>query len=483
MSSLISGFATACANHRDRPAVILPSAVVPFFELEGHVHRLAAWLEKQGLSPGCAVGIALADEYRHLVASLALMRLGCPQVGLSRHDPPSMRRTLAARCGVAAVLADGSGGHEGLEEFVPDYEAVLSDPSLDGATLPTPSDETVAVYLGTSGTTGGMKIVALSHGAFMRQAITRKMPFDGAVEYILSPLEFLYPKKHRLRSVVTGFTSLYHPADPEALPDLCARYGVDILRLSPPQAQALLDAADRNGLRLPERTALFVGGARISGSMRQAFREGGVAALHVEYGATECGNIAVAGPELHADHPDAVGRALPGVDIEVVDGEGRPVPAGIEGFVRIRTPGMAQGYLGDEALSKAAFRDGWYHSNDRGCLTPDGILLHGGRADDMMILNSINIHPAEIERLAEAYPGVVECAAFPLRSAVHGDIPMLAVVARGECDLKALLAHCRERLGVRAPRRVVAVDALPRNGAGKVLRGDLTERAKAGEWK
>ena len=113
-----------------------------------------------------------------------------------------------------------------------------------------------------------------------------------------------------------------------------------------------------------------------------------------------------------------------------------------------------------------------------GCLLPDGTLRIAGRGDDMMILGTLNIFPAEIERAAEGFRGVVECAAFPLRSAVHGDIPMLAAVTRDGFDAAALLAECRAKLGLRAPRKVVVVAALPRNAAGKVLRRELAALAR-----
>jgi acyl-CoA synthetase (AMP-forming)/AMP-acid ligase II len=97
----------------------------------------------------------------------------------------------------------------------------------------------------------------------------------------------------------------------------------------------------------------------------------------------------------------------------------------------------------------------------------------------MMILGTINIFPLEIERVAAGFPGVAECAAFAQRSATLGDIPALAVVAAGGAtpDAAALLAHCRAQLGVRAPRRVIMLPALPRNAAGKVLRQDLAALA------
>jgi long-chain acyl-CoA synthetase len=481
-SSLIAKFHDTGARHANRPALIDGDGIVSYGELSGLVSRLAGWLARQGLGDGDTVGIAIRHERHHLLASLALLRLGCPQVVLASHDPAALRQEIARRCRVVAIVTDDGASDDGLPLLMPDFEALRSL-SCPGDALAMPDDDAVAVLLASSGTTGNAKIIPLTHRSVMLQALTRQMPKPSATEYIASSIEFLYPKKHRLRSALAGFTSLFLKADHADVPDICRRFKVDCLRLSPPQAQSLIDMAPENAaLRLPEGIAVYVGGSRITPTMRAAFQRTQVHALHVEYGATETGNIAIAGPELHERLPDAVGRPLPGVDLEIVDEAGRIMPPGIDGFIRIRTPGMASRYLDDEALSAKAFRDGWYYGGDRGFLNEDGILIFGGRADDMMILNSINIFPAEIERVAEGFPGVVECAAFPMRSQVHGDIPLLAVVTDQGCDLKGLMSFCREQLGIRAPRRVIGLERLPRSAEGKVVRRDLSARAAAGEF-
>ena len=481
-SSLIAKFQEAGVRHAGRAALIDDAGSIDFAELGGLVSRLTGWLARQGLAPGDAVGISVRNERHHLLTSLALLRLGCPQVVLASHDPAPQRAEIAARCRVVATVAEDGAADDGVPLILPDFDGIGSLP-CPGDGLAMPSDDSVAQLLASSGTTGRGKIVPLTHRMIMLQGATRQMPEHAATEYIASSIEFLYPKKHRLRSVIGGYTSLFRQADHAELPEICRRFKVDCLRLSPPQAQSLIDmapgGADR---RLPGDMAVYVGGSRIAPSMRAAFQRAQSRSLHVEYGATEVGNIAVAGPDLHERLPDAVGRPLPGVVLEVIDEADRVLPPGIDGLIRIRTPGMAAGYLDDPAMSAKAFRDGWYYSGDRGHLNDEGILIFGGRDDDMMILNSINIFPAEIERVVEGFPGVIECAAFPMRSQVHGDIPMLAVVADGTCDLKMLMSLCRERLGIRAPRKVIGLERLPRSAEGKVIRRDLSARAASGEF-
>ena len=104
-----------------------------------------------------------------------------------------------------------------------------------------------------------------------------------------------------------------------------------------------------------------------------------------------------------------------------------------------------------------------------------GSLCLLGRLDDVMNLRGIKVYPSEIERVLERDPAVKTAAAFALRSQLHGEIPVAAIEWQGDArpDAGALLTRVREELGVRAPRRIVVVDALPRTSTGKVARREL----------
>jgi long-chain acyl-CoA synthetase len=101
----------------------------------------------------------------------------------------------------------------------------------------------------------------------------------------------------------------------------------------------------------------------------------------------------------------------------------------------------------------------------------------------MMIMNGINIYPVEIERILERHPAVESAAAFPLASAMHGQIPVAAVELRAgtRCAGGELVAFARDALGMRAPRRVEVVAALPRNAQGKVMKRELAAGFARGE--
>ena len=138
---------------------------------------------------------------------------------------------------------------------------------------------------------------------------------------------------------------------------------------------------------------------------------------------------------------------------------------------------MAGGYLGDAEATSMAFRDGWFHPKDLGRLGSDGLLDHCGRADDLMIVDGVNVYPAEIERALASLPGVAQAVAVPVRHPVHQDIPVAVVTLDVDAGLDetTLLRRARERLGPRAPALVVVLPEIPRNAQGKPLRRRLEE--------
>jgi long-chain acyl-CoA synthetase len=142
---------------------------------------------------------------------------------------------------------------------------------------------------------------------------------------------------------------------------------------------------------------------------------------------------------------------------------------------RIRKAAMPRGYL-DDPVASSAFRDGWFYPRDLLSRTENGPLVFHGRLDDTMILNGINIFPSAIEDTLESHPDVREAVAYAVKSRIHGDIPVAAVILKDggrKGDASHLIDHCRRILGMRAPRRVVVVEHIPRNSAGKPLRREL----------
>jgi long-chain acyl-CoA synthetase len=450
----------------DRPAFIRGDGAVGYGDVARLVRAHAAQMLRAGIAPGDAVGITLADQWTHILCSLALIRLGCRQVGLPRHDPAPLREELVRRIGVVAIIGDTPEDALGGAALVrPDHEAAAR-----GAPASLPPIGHGELVMATSGTTGRPKLMIAREPMLLDQA--ERIAGFGAVFVHRPSFDGNHSRRLTYRSLVTGGTEvLARDLPPRDLAALVARHGVTRVHLAPRDVAALPDAL--GGAAWPAGTSIVTTGTRVPQAVRRDVQGRLGCALHVVYGTTEAGIVSIAGPDDHEDHPDSVGRILPGVEAQALDDAGRPLPEGEDGLLRFRTPALVEGYLDDAAADATYFRDGWFHPGDIGRRLPGGVLLVAGRADDRMTLGVIKIFPAEIEAVAEGFPGVVECAAYPIASASLGDIPVLAVVAREGFDAAALLAHCRARLGMRAPRRIDVVPALPRNAQGKVLRREL----------
>jgi acyl-coenzyme A synthetase/AMP-(fatty) acid ligase len=463
---------TLAVNAPGRIAVIDRGAPVTYAELALSSRRAAAWLFAQGIGPGDMVGISWPDELPHLLVCLALQRLGATQVTLAGRDPPAMRQAMAERLGVVAVVA-GSTDHAlpGCATLLPDPDAFAADAALDRVALPRVGPG--ACVLTSSGTTGREKLVLMTAQIMARQAALTSA--SGGVRHRIATNEFNNGKRQQLSTLWAGATEvLVNNRAGMGLAELCARFGVERLDIPPVAAERLLQEMRRPGAPpWPVAASVRLSGARVPGPLRAELQARLTRNVIVNLASTECGAMTLAGPDDHAVHPDTVGRPARGVELVVVDDEGRPCPAGEPGHLRVRSAACVDGYIADPVATALAFRDGCFFPGDMGYFLPDGSLVHLGRADDMMNLGSIKIFPAEIEAVAQDFPGVAECAAFAMRAPAVGDIPILAVVAAAGLDTDALLARCRARLGLRAPRRVVVVAQLPRNPQGKILRSEL----------
>jgi acyl-coenzyme A synthetase/AMP-(fatty) acid ligase len=184
------------------------------------------------------------------------------------------------------------------------------------------------------------------------------------------------------------------------------------------------------------------------------------------YGANEITGI--------CDDLDAsgVGIISAGVDVRILDSEGRELPQGELGMIAVRTPGMVEGYIDDEEATKRAFKDGWFISGDWGTLVEPRVLRLAGRYDDLLIVGGIKVPAIQVESQVRELAKATDCAVFALNlegGAISLGIALVVPPGSDRADLRAKVQRGLT-MGVSTSARILFLDAMPRMGNGKIDR-------------
>jgi len=503
----------AAAQHGARPSLVFREHSYSHQEIDTRSNRFAQALIALGLQPGERVAVLLENSVESLDSQFGAEKAALAYVALNARHTQAEHLDILADAQAAAVLV-GPQFASLVQAFVaasgrqlPALRHVLtlgeaSPGAMDFASAcAEASDAAPAIEVGpdhlariayTSGTTGKPKGVAYTVGRLQARlsnhflALEYGLSVDDAMLHV-GPLThaagvYLFPCYLRgARNVVLD------RFDPASLLAAIESYRITHLMLVPTMMSRLVEAieggatGDWSSLRrihygtAPTPVSLIRRAMKIFGPI-----------LRQQYGMTEAVQpLTVLYPHEHlgnsedaADDPiGSCGKPTVNVRIVLRDAQGRPVPQGEVGEVTLAHEGAAAVMLWRRPeLMAEVVRDGWYYSGDLGRFDRQGFLHIVGRNKDMIISGGFNVYAREVEDALAAHPQVLESAVLGLPDAEWGEIVAAVVVLREGSALtpEALQAHCAERIaGYKKPRRVVFVDALPRNLAGKVLKGEL----------
>jgi acyl-CoA synthetase (AMP-forming)/AMP-acid ligase II len=185
-------------------------------------------------------------------------------------------------------------------------------------------------------------------------------------------------------------------------------------------------------------------------------------------------------PEHQLSHVGSVGTPLTGVQVAIMDPDGRLLPPGEQGEIVYRGPSTMQEYLHDEAATGTAFAHGWFHSGDVGSFGDDGVLWFADRYKDVIKTGGENVASIEVERAVyDAEPGVAEVVVVGLPHARWSEAITAVVVPKPdtEIDPEKLTAALKDRLdGYKVPKAVIVADELPRTSTGKIQKNVVRDR-------
>jgi long-chain acyl-CoA synthetase len=455
----------------DKEALVSATKSICYAELAELVENGAAWLYQHGIKQGDTVGLVISDEIEHLLASLSLLALGVRQITLATHESLDVHRTLIMRANLNYIITNRAYPEiNQIDDVSYIYWSSAQKSTLDFYSLDLHNSEGI-LYINTTGTTAKSNIILFTETQIGQQAL-RHIDYTNERLLRLAPVEFNTSKRHRLYSLWNGGCNVFRPTgDLQEVVTFAHDYGVTCLDVSRMHIYELCSIPKLQHLK---GIKVRPGGAEVPLALRKKFVNVVPSLLYVRYATTETGAIAMAGPTDHIDNASC-GKVLPGVVLQIVNDSGEELPPNTIGEIRVRTPGMATGYLDNPQQTSHRFHDGWFYPGDTGCIKADGQLLVYGRKDDMIILNGINIFPSEIEIVLESHPAVANAIAVALTSQIHGQIPVAAVQLKqgNSTNVDELMIYAREKLVLRYPRRILILDTLPRNKQGKLLRQEV----------
>ena len=514
---------SSAERYSTRPAIVDASVGVTlsYDDLGGAVHEAARAFLAHGLELGERVAIWAPNLWEWVVAALGVHAAGgalvpintrfkgreaayvlqksrarvlvtigefldVDYVGMLRDavdvdvDLPDLREIVVLR-------GDAPAGTVGWDDFVYRGDVISSEEAEDRADRVEPS--MVSDIMFTSGTTGNPKGVMGTHAQALR-AYRDWASVVGLREddryLIVNPYFHAFGYKAGiLACLMTGATNLPHLVfDPVAVLERVPRDHISMLPGPPTLYQSILNLPDLKSYDISTLRLSVTGAAAIPVELILRMREElTFETIITGYGLTEACGIATMC--RYDDDPETIantsGRAIPGIEVQVVGEDGTERPRGEPGEVVVRGYNVMLGYLDDpEQTAEAIDADGWLHTGDVGVMDERGYLRITDRTKDMFVVGGFNAYPAEIENLMLRNEKIAQVAVVGVPDDRMGEVGMAFVVLRpGEqATPDELVAWCRDEMAnYKAPRHVELVDALPLNATGKVLKYQLREEA------
>jgi long-chain acyl-CoA synthetase len=487
----------------DHPALAEASGTWTYRQLSLAVAETQAWLLDSGVRPGDRV-MVVCENCRAFVAillaiagidawpALVSARLSAKEVDAIR-DHCGARRVLYTT-GVSLQAREHAKRHGAVTQDVASLGSIAIGPlneivepeAIDDAT-----QQRVAALIYTSGTTGLPKGVMLTH---------RNLLFVASVSArirSLSPEDRLYgvlPMSHAvglsivlLGSLVSGAT-LYLASrfDPVATLATLDKERLTVVLGAPGMFSLLADYAKLKGLQsftFPALRIISSSGAPLQPTVKTQVESLFGMVLHNGYGVTECSpNIAQAVVGQRRTDT-SVGRVLPGVEVQLVGSDQKPVAEGEVGELWVRGPNVMKGYYhAPEETAAAINPEGWFNTRDLARLD-NGYLFIVGRSKELIIRFGENVYPAEVEAVLNAHPAVVRSAVIgrPVGGAEGGEevVAFVQLAPASPISEADLAQHAAQHLApYKRPSQILLVPSMPLTPTGKVIKGELAKMSQ-----
>ncbi|MCI0834973.1 MAG: AMP-binding protein [Chloroflexi bacterium] len=473
-------------------SIIIPGGPTLSYARYGEeIERVAGLLAGAGVTPGRPVSIILANSLEFMVMFLAVARAGAVAAPLNSAYTVDEFKFFMADADSQLVIVP-PGAHVGR-----DAAATLGIPILDasldvdsvvlsraGSTLTVsadpqpPSEQDVALFLHTSGTTSRPKGVPLTHANLMASINNIKNHYEltpDDTSIIVMPLFHVHGLMGAALSTLNSGGSLVIPLRFSASTfwDITHENSGTWYSAVPTIHQVLLMRADDDNA--PRESFRFIRScsSALAPVVFEQLEDRFGAPVLEAYGMTEASHQMSSSPMPPGERiPGTVGRAT-GVQIAIMDMEARGdlQIAGETGEIVIKGENVMHGYSNNPEANAESFVDGWFRTGDQGFLSETGYLTLTGRIKELINRAGEKISPLEIDGILLKHPAVAEAVCFAVPDEKYGEVVHAAVVLKGEADEESIRAHCSEHMAdFKVPDVVYIADELPRTATGKIQR-------------
>jgi long-chain acyl-CoA synthetase len=493
MTNLAHNLTRTAAQHPDRSAVRLDDTVLTYRELDEGARRVATLLADKGVGAGDRVGLVLPNVPAFPVLFYGALAVGAVVVPMNPllkgrevkyyledsgasivfawKDMAEEAGKGAEAAGIECVAVDPADFTELLGQHEPTTEAVDRD------------DDDTVVLLYTSGTTGEPKGAELTHAnmisnaAVSAETLVELTPEDVVMGCL--PLFHCFGLTCGLNaSVLTGACLTLVPRfDPAKALEVIGRDQVTVFEGVPTMYAAMLQVEDAGSYDVSSLRTCISGGSAMPVEVMKKFEETFDCIVLEGYGLSETSPVASFNQPDRERKPGSIGLPVRGVEMKLVDDEGKDVEDGEVGEIAIRGENVMKGYWERKEETDKAIPDGWFLSGDVAKRDDDGYYFIVDRKKDLIIRGGYNVYPREVEEALYEHDAVAEVAVVGVPHDELGEEVGAAVALKeGQTVSESELQDfAKERLAAyKYPRLVWLVEELPKGPTGKILRREVS---------
>jgi acyl-coenzyme A synthetase/AMP-(fatty) acid ligase len=475
--SVYKALTDAAKNWPSSPAVHDEHGTLSFKQLLAETEELKNTLLRLGVKKGMCVGVMARNSRNFISGIFAVVGCGATAMPMSHQLKEPEINDILAEAKLHAILDDKHGVTPIRGESV---EIKMNVESFRFAFSTAPRDEAFAPFVVnpafmryTSGTTGKSKGVIVSHqSAFERIESANKVLALGVGDTVVWVLPMAY------HFIVSILLYIRFGAAIAIAKDFLSKNIIEItnahhgtlLYASPIQLKLLASNTDSD--QMPSLKKVISTSAAISVDVCKAFKKRFNLDVSQAYGIIEIG-LPIINYKKSAEHPDAVGYALPDYQIDILDDEFNPVSAGTIGHLAINGPGMFDAYLSPPALRKEVLKNGYFLTADFARKLEDGLIKVEGREKSMINVSGSKVFPEEVEGVLESIPEIKLARISGVPHPLLGQAILAEVILHEgkQIDEETVLTYCRKQLSAfKIPHHIKVVMSLPLTGSGKVQR-------------